>query len=65
MGYNPVRECVYGFQSIGYELNEFLWEGKPLKSLPEIHTIEEYHSKLESIRQRCFEYFDEAKDDIF
>lgn len=46
-----------------FDIQEFLWDGKPEKSSPREHTIEEYREFLENIRQSHWDEWNSAADE--
>ena len=49
------------FENTGYNLNDFLYEGRVKKGIKKPHTYEELWDKLEEIRLDMFECLEENK----
>ncbi|MBZ9622945.1 hypothetical protein G9F71_008765 [Clostridium sp. FP2] len=54
---SDIRDMVEGYESIGNELNNFLYEGRVKKGIRKEHTKEELEIILESIRKECWEKY--------
>lgn len=48
MGLKDLAQEVRG---TAFDIQEFMWEGRPGKSNPREHTVEEYREFLENIRK--------------
>lgn len=58
---SPIRDCVEEYESIGRRLNDFLYKESVKKGIKEEHTKEELEQELETIRQICWENYNEYR----
>lgn len=59
-----VRSLAESHANIASEIQDFLWVGKPKKSPKIEHSKEELEEMLLSIREQCWEQYDDAADEL-
>lgn len=59
-----LRRSVEAHESIAWQIQGFLWEGKPHKSSKKERTKEELESLLEDIRLECWSIYNSAAEDL-
>lgn len=59
-----IKDMVNGYESIGRELNNFLYKGKVKNNIKAEHTKEELEQKLEEIRLDIWECYKNAIDEL-
>ena len=49
-------------ESLAWQIQEFIWEGRPYKSKKREHTPEEYWEFLEELRQQCWDNYNRGAE---
>lgn len=54
------RDMIEYHADTARAIQEFMWEGKPFKSKKKEHTVEEFESFLESIRNNSWDSYNQG-----
>ncbi|HCW73914.1 MAG TPA: hypothetical protein DHM90_09090 [Clostridiaceae bacterium] len=59
-----VRSLAETHESIARDIQDFMWAGRPEKSPKIEHSKEELEEKLLSIREQCWQQYNDAADEL-